>query len=149
MRVLLQRVREAKVSVGGREIASIERGYLALLGVAEGDSEAELEWLAQKILKMRLFPDDAGKMNLSLLEVGGAILMVSQFTLLADTKKGNRPSFIGAARPEQGKAFYLKMIARPRELGVSVGEGEFGADMQVALVNDGPVTIWIDSRDKA
>lgn len=149
MRALLQRVREAKVSVGGREIASIERGYLALLGVAEGDSEAELEWLAQKILKIRLFPDDAGKMNLSLLEVGGAILMVSQFTLLADTKKGNRPSFIGAARPEQGKAFYLKMIARLRELGVSVGEGEFGADMQVALVNDGPVTIWIDSRDKA
>ena len=149
MIALIQRVLGASVDVGGAELSRINKGYLIFLGVASGDKDDDLEWLAQKIQKLRLFPDSAGKMNLALAEVEGEILLVSQFTLLADTRKGNRPSFTDAARPEMGKKYYEKMIERLRELGVKVSTGEFGADMKVNILNDGPVTIWIDSLARA
>jgi D-tyrosyl-tRNA(Tyr) deacylase len=145
MRALLQRVTNANVSVAGREISQIGKGYLVLLGVASGDTDADLDAIAQKILKIRLFPDAEGKMNLSIMEVSGEVLLVSQFTLLAETQKGNRPSFMGAARPEMGKDLYERMIGRLKGLGVKVAHG---ADMKVGLVNDGPVTIWLDSKDR-
>lgn len=147
MRLLVQRVREASVSVSGREAGRIGRGFLLLLGIETADTAEDGEWLAGKVARLRVFPDAAGVMNLSLVEVSGEVLVVSQFTLHASTKKGNRPSFIRAARPELAVPLYeMFLAALERELGSPPATGEFGADMQVSLVNDGPVTIWIDSK---
>jgi D-tyrosyl-tRNA(Tyr) deacylase len=149
MRAVIQRVSEAAVHIGGTEHGRIGRGLLVLLGVETGDTEADLEWLCGKLVRMRLFPDEAGVMNLDVQQVHGGILLVSQFTLHASTAKGNRPSYIRAARPEEAMPLYLRAKHRLGELiGRPVPSGEFGADMQVSLVNDGPVTIIIDSRDK-
>ncbi|MFN0125564.1 MAG: D-aminoacyl-tRNA deacylase [Verrucomicrobiales bacterium] len=147
MRVVVQRVSEASVVVAGRECARIGRGYVVFLGVEDRDTEEDGSWLAGKVARLRLFADEAGAMNLSVGQVGGSVLVVSQFTLHASTKKGNRPSFIRAARPEQAIPLYQHFVAAlEQEFGQPVPTGEFGADMQVALVNDGPVTIWIDSK---
>lgn len=149
MRAVIQRVSEAAVHIGGIEHGRIGRGLLVLLGVETGDGEADLEWLCGKLVRMRLFPDETGVMNLDVQQAHGGILLVSQFTLHASTAKGNRPSYIRAARPEEAMPLYLRAKHRLGELiGRPVPSGEFGADMQVSLVNDGPVTILIDSRDK-
>ncbi len=147
MRALLQRVSQASVLVAGREVGAIGRGFLLLLGVAEADTEADLDYLAKKIPALRVFPDPDGKMNLSLTDIRGALLVVSQFTLIADTRKGNRPSFFAAARPEKASQLYEAFVQRMREVGLEVATGIFAADMQVSLVNDGPVTILLDSKD--
>jgi D-aminoacyl-tRNA deacylase len=147
MRAVMQRVKEASVSVEGKEVSRIGPGLLVLLGVGQGDGETDVEWMAQKLAGLRIFSDAQGKMNLSLLDTHRALLLVSQFTLFADTKKGKRPSFLGAAPPEQAKALYVTCAERLRALGLNVLEGIFAADMQVQLVNDGPVTLWLDSRE--
>ncbi|HEB64029.1 MAG TPA: D-tyrosyl-tRNA(Tyr) deacylase [Chloroflexi bacterium] len=144
MRVVLQRVSSASVSVEDRTIASIGTGFLILLGVAHGDEEATAAYLAKKIAHLRVFEDEAGKMNRSLLDVGGAALVVSQFTLYADTRKGRRPAFVKAAPPEVARPlvdFFAKQLAA---FGIPVQTGEFGAHMKVALLNDGPVTILME-----
>jgi len=147
MRVVVQRVREAAVRIGGRVRGEIGGGLLVLVGVEEADTEEDVAWLAGKIVRMRIFPDAEGKLNLGCAEAGGEILAVSQFTLHASTKKGNRPGFSRAARPETAVPLYEAfVVALARELGKPVATGEFGADMQVTLVNDGPVTIWMDSK---
>ncbi len=147
MRAVLQRVREASVRVNGRIVGESGPGFLILLGIEEGDGEGDLAWLVGKILPMRVFEDEAGKMNRSILETGGGILVVSQFTLHARTRKGTRPSFDRAARPVTAIPLYERFIADLSDgLGKPVATGEFGAMMQVALVNDGPVTILLDSR---
>jgi D-aminoacyl-tRNA deacylase len=147
MRAVIQRVSEAAVHIGGNEQARIGRGLLVLLGIEVGDTEADLEWLCGKLVRMRIFPDMEGVMNLDITQVNGDILLVSQFTLQASTAKGNRPSYIRAARPEEAVPLYLRAKQRLVELlGKPIGTGEFGADMQVHLVNDGPVTIVIDSK---
>lgn len=147
MRVLIQRVAEASVSVDGVEVARIDRGLLVLVGVEEADTAEDSAWLAGKVARMRLFADEAGAMNRCLAEVAGEVLVVSQFTLHASTRKGNRPSFIRAARPEHAIPLYEQLVADlEKETGRPVATGRFGADMRVALVNDGPVTIWIDSK---
>lgn len=147
MRVLIQRVSEAAVVIAGEERARIGGGLLVLVGVEEADDGEDAAWLAAKVARMRVFGDEAGAMNRSLAEVGGEVLVVSQFTLHASTRKGNRPSFIRAARPEQAIPLYERFVADlERELGRPVATGQFGADMQVHLVNDGPVTIWMDSK---
>lgn len=147
MRAVIQRVSEASVSIEGVERARIGKGFMVLLGIAIGDTEEELEWLSGKIARLRIFPDDEGVMNRDINEVGGEVLLISQFTLHALTAKGNRPSYIKAARPEEAIPLYERTI---RFLGALVGgrlkTGDFGADMQVSLVNDGPVTIIIDSK---
>ncbi len=149
MRVLIQRVRRASVSVGGDEVASIGKGMLVLLGVAVDDTEDDLEWLVKKTVQLRIFDDEAGVMNLDVSQAGGEILVVSQFTLLACTKRGNRPSYIKAAGEEVAVPLYEKFVKRVRAVfGGRVVTGRFGADMQVELINDGPVTIWIDSRNR-
>ena len=149
MRVVLQRVSQASVTVENVVISSIKEGFLVLLGIEEIDGPADIEWLVGKIVKMRVFDDDDGKMNLSLREQGGNALVVSQFTLHASTKKGNRPSFIKAARPDHAEPLYEAFCERlSQELDLPVGRGSFGAMMQVALVNNGPVTITIDSQDR-
>jgi D-tyrosyl-tRNA(Tyr) deacylase len=149
MRLVIQRVSSASVSIEGETVASIWDGLLILLGIEEPDTEEDIAWLAPKVARMRIFPDGEGKMNLSLLETGGGVIVVSQFTLHASTRKGNRPSFIRAARPEQSEPLYQRFCAAlESELARSIGTGRFGADMQVSLVNDGPVTITIDSRDR-
>lgn len=150
MIALLQRVREARVDTGGRIAGQIGRGLLVFLGIETIDDESDVDWLTKKIPKMRLFADAAGLMNRSVLEIGGQILVVSQFTLHASTKKGNRPSFIRAARPDIAIPLYETFLRQLEEqLGAGrVAAGEFGADMQVRLVNDGPVTISIDSRNR-
>ena len=145
MKALLQRVSEAKVSVAGETVAAIEQGLLILLCVLPGDDSETAERLAGKIAKLRIFPDADGKMNLSVIDAGGAALVVSQFTLAADAKKGNRPSFTGAAPPDQARHLCAQVSAALRALGLTVAEGRFGADMKVGLVNDGPVTILLDS----
>ena len=145
MRAVIQRVSEAKVTVDGRTMGEIGPGLLILLGVAEGDREADADTLARKCLDLRIFEDDAGKMNRSVLETGGAALVVSQFTLLADCRKGRRPSFTGAAAPEEANRLYEYFADRLRGAGVAVGTGEFGAMMDVASVNAGPVTLLLDS----
>lgn len=149
MRVLLQRVSEASVTIEGKVNGQIGPGFLILLGVEQIDDETDIEWLVKKILGMRIFEDEEGKMNLSILETGGDALIVSQFTLHAKVKKGNRPGFERAARPEQAIPLYEKFISE-LENGLSrpVPTGKFGAMMDVALVNDGPVTIWLDSRNR-
>lgn len=149
MRALIQRVREARVSVEGRVTGEIGPGLLILVCAMQGDGEAEAAALAARIAKLRIFKDGAGKMNLALAEAGGAALVVSQFTLAADTSRGNRPGFSTAAPPDEGRRLYEQFSADLRALGFTVANGEFGADMQVALVNDGPVTIWMDTADRA
>ena len=147
MRIVIQRVSSASVSIGGQVHSGIGQGLLVLLGIEGADTPADAEWLAGKLVRMRIFPDDAGVMNRSVQETGGDVLVISQFTLHASTKKGNRPSYIRAARPEQAIALYEEFIARVQaELGRPVASGVFAADMQVALVNDGPVTILMDSQ---
>ena len=149
MRALVQRVREATVTVDGRVVAAIGPGLLVLAGLTEGDGVDDRDWLARKIVHLRIFDDDAGVMNRSVLECGGAILAVSQFTLYASTRKGNRPSYSAAARPELAQPGFDAFVATlAAELGRPVPTGVFGALMQVALVNDGPVTIWLDSRNR-
>lgn len=149
MRALIQRVSRAKVDVGERVTGEIGRGLLILVCAMQGDTEAEAEKLAARIAKLRIFKDEAGKMNRSVSDIGGACLVVSQFTLAADTSRGNRPGFSTAAPPEAGKRLYEQFSDHLRGLGLSVANGEFGADMAVSLVNDGPVTIWMDSADRA
>jgi len=149
MRALVQRVKNAAVIIDGKQYSSIDKGLLVLLGIGEKDEESDLEWLAGKISQMRIFDDEKGVMNLSLKEIGGDLLLVSQFTLMASTAKGNRPSYIRAARPEKAVPLYKQMISRLSEItGKQVQSGLFGADMQVQLINDGPVTIFIDSANK-
>lgn len=149
MRAVIQRVSGASVSIGGQLKAAIEKGLLVLIGIEEADDEADIVWLAGKIARLRVFPDADGVMNLSVLETGGDVLAVSQFTLHASTKKGNRPSYIKAARPETAIPLYEKFLhALEAELGRPVPRGEFGADMQVTVTNDGPVTIIIDSKTR-
>lgn len=149
MRALIQRVKNAAVIIDGKQYSSIEKGLLVFLGVGEKDEDSDLEWLAGKISQMRIFDDEKGVMNLSLKEIGGDLLLVSQFTLMASTAKGNRPSYIRAARPEKAVPLYKQMISRLSEItGKQVQSGLFGADMQVQLINDGPVTIFIDSANK-
>ncbi|NCO20521.1 MAG: D-tyrosyl-tRNA(Tyr) deacylase [Rhodobacterales bacterium] len=145
MRALLQRVSEARVSVSGAVLGEIGPGLLILVCAMQGDSEETADRLAAKIVKLRIFKDDDAKMNRSLLDVGGAALIVSQFTLAADVSRGNRPGFSAAAPPGAGEALYHRFAAAIQGHGVALATGRFGADMQVALVNDGPVTIWLES----
>ncbi len=145
MRVLLQRVTRAEVRVDGRITGRIERGYLLLVGLTHDDDEARVTWMADKVAGLRLFGDAEGKMNLALADIGGAVLVVSQFTLYGDARKGRRPSFIDAARPEVAIPLYERFIALLRERGVPVETGEFGASMQVDLINDGPVTLSLEN----
>ena len=145
MRAVIQRVARAQVTVAGELVGSIGRGLLVLLGVATADTAQDAEFIAQKIAKLRLFEDPQGKMNLGLAEVGGAVLVVSQFTLLADCRKGLRPSFDQAARPEQAEPLYEQVVAALRANGLTVATGRFQTEMQVELVNDGPVTVLLDS----
>lgn len=147
MRAVLQRVLRGSCTVGGVVTGQTGPGFVILLGVAPGDSADTAQKLAAKIAKLRVFNDEAGKMNRSVLDVGGSVLSISQFTLYADTRSGNRPSFIGAAPPEQARELYGVFNAALRVLGLSVGEGVFGAHMVIDLVNDGPVTIVLDSAD--
>lgn len=144
MRVLLQRVSHAEVRVGARITGRIGRGYLLLLGLTHDDTEAALAWMADKVVGLRLFADANEKMNLALGDVGGSVLVVSQFTLYGDAAKGRRPSFVDAARPAVAVPLYERFVALLRERGVPVETGEFGAMMDVALVNDGPVTLWLE-----
>lgn len=149
MRIIVQRVLYAKVQVAGKTIAKIERGLLALLGIEEKDSPEDVDWLCKKLVNMRIFSDGEGKMNLSVKEIGGNVLLVSQFTLHASIKKGNRPSFIRSADPKKAKSLYEKMIEElSNTLRKEIENGEFGADMEVSLLNDGPVTIIMDSKNK-
>lgn len=147
MRLFIQRVSEASVSIEGDVHSSIGKGFLVLLGIEEPDTREDADWLASKLVQMRLFPDEQGVMNISLLDIAGDLLVVSQFTLFASTKKGNRPSYIRAAGPEQAVPFYEYFVGKCEELlGKAVATGVFGADMKVALINDGPVSIWVDSK---
>ena len=149
MRALIQRVREARVEVAGRVTGAIGPGLLVLAGVAADDTDDDRDWLARKIVALRIFGDAAGVMNRSVRDAGGAILAVSQFTLFASTRKGARPSWSGAAPPELARPRFDDFVAAlARELGQPVPTGEFGADMAVSLVNDGPVTIWLDTRQR-
>lgn len=149
MIVVIQRVSESSVKIDGKIKAQIGVGLMILLGIEEADGQEDIEWLSKKIVNLRVFPDENGVMNRSVLEVGGEILLISQFTLHASTKKGNRPSYIKAAKPDISIPLYEKMIsALETELGKSIGTGEFGADMKVSLVNDGPVTIVMDSKNR-
>jgi D-tyrosyl-tRNA(Tyr) deacylase len=145
MRAVCQRVSEAQVRAGWETVGEIGAGLCVLLGVARGDGEAEAERLAGKVARLRVFADEEGRFDRSLLDIGGAALVVSQFTLIADTAKGNRPSFSEAARPEQAEPLYERFCAELRALGVAVAQGVFGAKMEVELVNDGPVTIVLDT----
>ncbi len=147
MRACIQRVSEARVTVDGEVTGQIGRGLVVLLGVGMDDGESELIWLAEKIVGLRVFEDDAGKMNRSLAEVGGAMLVVSQFTLYGDCRKGRRPSFTTAAAPELAERLYDEFVARVRSCGIEVATGRFREHMLVSLVNDGPVTLWIDTAD--
>ncbi|MFM9985444.1 MAG: D-aminoacyl-tRNA deacylase [Flavobacteriales bacterium] len=149
MRIIIQRVLSASVEVDSKIISSIQKGFLVLLGIETEDTTEDSTWLVQKIASMRIFPDDDGKMNRDILEVNGDAIVVSQFTLHASTKKGNRPSFIRAARPEQAIPLYEDFVKQLEfALNKKVGTGVFGADMKVALVNDGPVTINMDSKNR-
>lgn len=149
MRVVLQRVTEASVKINGSIKANIEKGLLLLLGIESEDRQEDIDWLIQKIINLRIFEDEEGKMNLSLQNVNGEILVISQFTLFASTKKGNRPSFIKAAKPEVAIPLYEQFLQKIKSVSTSkVDAGEFGADMKVSLCNDGPVTILIDSKNR-
>jgi D-tyrosyl-tRNA(Tyr) deacylase len=146
MRACVQRVRRAQVTVGDEVVGRIGPGMLVLLGVAAEDSEPDAQQLAEKIVSLRVFDDDAGKMNRALADIGGAMLVVSQFTLLGDCRKGRRPSFDAAAPPELAKSLYERFVAHVREAGIEVATGRFREMMQVELTNDGPVTLLLDSR---
>jgi D-tyrosyl-tRNA(Tyr) deacylase len=149
MIAVIQRVSESSVRIDGKIKSEIGTGLLVLLGIEEADGREDIEWLAKKIVNLRIFPDEQEVMNKSLLDVGGELLLISQFTLHASTKKGNRPSYIKAARPELALPLYEEAIKILEvELGKSIGTGTFGADMKVSLINDGPVTIHIDSKNK-
>lgn len=149
MRIVIQRVSEASVSIKGTMKSAIQQGFLILLGIGEDDSEDDIEWLVKKVVNLRVFDDEQGIMNKSILDVNGEILVVSQFTLMASYKKGNRPSYIHAAKHEISIPLYQQFCERlSAQLGKEVGTGEFGADMQVKLVNDGPVTICMDTHNK-
>ncbi|BBO34951.1 D-aminoacyl-tRNA deacylase [Lacipirellula parvula] len=148
MKACIQRVSSARVRVAGETVGEIGRGLLVLLGVAAGDGPAELRWMVDKVLGLRIFDDGEGKMNLGLTDVGGELLVVSQFTLLGDCRKGRRPSFIGAAPPEMAERMYDEFVAAARAAGVTTATGRFRTNMEVELVNDGPVTILIDSADR-
>ena len=148
MRIVIQRVSEASVKIEGKIISAIEKGFLVLLGIETEDTSVDADYLLQKLINLRVFSDAEGKMNLSLTDVNGDLLIVSQFTLHAVTKKGNRPSYIKAARPEQAIPLYEYFHSKTKsQFNGKVLSGEFGADMKVALVNDGPVTIFIDSKE--
>lgn len=146
MRAVVQRVSRAKVTVAGEVTGEIGAGFLVLLGVGDGDTSVDAEYLAEKIVGLRVFPDDEGKMNRSLAEIGGGLLAVSQFTLYGDCRKGRRPSFIAAARPEAAVELYQAFVAEVRARGIAVATGRFQEHMDVELVNDGPVTLLVDSR---
>ena len=148
MRLLLQRVTQAEVRVEGRVTGSIGAGLVILVGVGHDDTEAITDTMASKAVDLRIFRDQEGKTNLSLIDVGGEVLAVSQFTLFADTRKGRRPSFIDAAPPELGNALYERFCEAVQARGVKVARGVFGAEMEVELVNDGPMTIWLDSAER-
>lgn len=149
MRAVVQRVSSASVEVEGEIVGAIKNGFMVLLGVTHDDGEEDAHWLASKLAQMRVFSDEEGKMNLDISQVGGRVLVVSQFTLFGATKKGNRPSFINAARPEQAEHLYLFFTSCLEKcLGTSVERGVFGADMNVSLVNDGPVTLIMDTKNK-
>ncbi len=145
MRAVIQRVLSSSVTVDGRVVGEIGPGLLVLLGVGRGDTEAQAVWLAKKVCALRIFEDEAGKMNRSVLDSSKQVLAVSQFTLYGDARKGNRPSFIDACEPEEAKRLYARFCALLREAGLTVEEGIFAADMKVALVNDGPVTLMLDT----
>ena len=146
MRAVVQRVTRASVAVNNQITGEIGHGFLVLLGVETGDGERDVSYIADKVVNLRVFEDEAGKMNRSLTDAGGAILAVSQFTLLGDAREGRRPSFMLAARPEEADALYRRVVDNWRERGIRVETGVFGAEMAVSLVNDGPVTILLDSR---
>ncbi|WP_290790235.1 D-aminoacyl-tRNA deacylase [Flavihumibacter sp. UBA7668] len=149
MRVVIQRVRRASVEIDEKQTAAIGAGLLVLVGIEDLDTDEDINWLSPKIVQLRIFNDAAGVMNCSLLETGGDLLLVSQFTLHASTKKGNRPSYIRASKPPVAVPLYEKLIARlEADLGKPISTGVFGADMQVSLINDGPVTILIDTKNK-
>jgi len=149
MRAVIQRVKESSVNVGQETIGRIGGGLLVLLGVARGDQPSDADYLANKIVNLRIFEDDGGKMNRSLLEAGGQMLAVSQFTLLGDCRKGRRPSFVDAAEPSRAVELYEYFVEQVRRIGIPVQTGRFGAVMQVALINEGPVTIILESRIRA
>lgn len=144
MRLLLQRVSRAEVRISGKVVGRVGRGFCLLVGFTHDDGAEQVDWMAEKVIGLRLFGDEEGKMNLSLEDVGGELLVVSQFTLYGDARKGRRPSFIDAARPEEAVPLYEMFIERLRARGVRVATGEFGAMMEVDLVNDGPVTLWLE-----
>jgi D-tyrosyl-tRNA(Tyr) deacylase len=146
MKILIQRVSSASVTVDNQITGSIKRGLLVFLGVAGSDTEKDIAFISDKIVNLRIFPDENNKMNLSVADIGGQILLVSQFTLCADARKGRRPSYNSAALPEKGREYYEKTIQKIRDMGLQVETGSFGADMKVSLVNDGPVTIFLDSE---
>lgn len=148
MKALVQRVSKASVSVAGEEVGMIGRGLVVFLGVAGGDTERDAQYLMQKIINLRIFADAAEKFNLSSLDINGELLLVSQFTLLADTRKGRRPSFVEAAPPEQAEVLFNYAVGLARDSGLKVATGRFQQSMQVEIHNDGPVTIMLDSRDK-
>lgn len=147
MRVLVQAVNEASVVIEGKEVGAIQRGFLLFVGFTEGDDETTIKRMVDKVLKLRVFPDENGKTNKSLSDIGGNVLSVSQFTLYADAKEGNRPSFIQAMRPELAKPLFALWNNELREKMPSLQTGVFGADMKVHLINDGPFTLWLDSRE--
>jgi D-tyrosyl-tRNA(Tyr) deacylase len=144
VRVVVQRVARASVTVDGREVGAVERGLVVLVGIASGDGDEAVAWMADKVAGLRVFPDDDGKMNRSLLEIGGGALVVSQFTLYGDATRGRRPSFIEAAPPEAAEPIYQRFVEALRGRGVPVATGVFGATMAISLVNDGPVTLLIE-----
>lgn len=146
MRAVVQRVRESSVAIDGNVVGQCGHGLMVLIGVEVGDTEKDLAYIADKVPNLRIFEDEAGKMNLSLMDLGGQILAISQFTLLGDARGGRRPSFTAAARPDTAVPMYEALVEKWRSLGIHVETGEFGADMQVSLINDGPVTILLDSR---
>jgi D-aminoacyl-tRNA deacylase len=148
VRAVVQRVSAARVTVGGRIVGTIESGLLVLLGIAAADTPVEADWLLDKLLDLRIFENESGKFDKSLREVKGELLVVSQFTLLADTNKGRRPSFSDAERPEHAVPLYEHLVQRARTQGITVATGEFGAHMAVELVNDGPVTIVLDTKER-
>ncbi|SIO42794.1 D-aminoacyl-tRNA deacylase [Chitinophaga niabensis] len=149
MKAVIQRVTNASVTINGVVKSAIEEGLLVLVGIEDADGEEDITWLSNKIVNLRIFNDDAGVMNKSVLKTGGDLILVSQFTLHASTKKGNRPSYLKASKPDIAIPLYEKMKARlEQDLGKNIGTGEFGADMKVALLNDGPVTIIIDTKNR-
>ena len=148
MRALVQRVRSASVTVDLQEIGRIDQGLLVFLGITHDDTQEDLDYLVGKVSKLRIFSDSDGKMNRSVADIGGSILVVSQFTLYGDTRRGNRPGFDQAAKPDQANRMYEQFCDQIRQLGIPVATGQFAADMQVSLINDGPVTLMLDSQDR-